>query len=370
MIKTNDELVKLVKLLDGEGLLACDLEGDSLHHYQERVCLIQISTPFDSFLVDPLTISDMSPLAPVMANPAIRKVFHGADYDIRSLHRDFGMEVNNLFDTMVACQLLGEKEVGLAAVLKKRFGVDLDKRYQKADWSRRPLSKEMIDYAIRDTSLLIDLFGQLEQELIAKGRLFWLEEECELLSRVRSLPRNGDPLFLRFKGAAKLDPRTLTVLEELLHFREEKARVRDVPPFKIIGNEHLRLLAEKKPRKQAELKDVCGLAASITERYGQELLSAVERGAGTPSEKLCHYPRMHRVVRDREQEERLRRLKEWREAKSRELGVDAGLLANNALLESLAEIAPETETDLTNVPVLKHWQKKEFGAELVAVTSA
>lgn len=368
MIQTNDELAALVKLLDGERLLACDMEGDSLHHYQERVCLIQISTPSDSFLVDPLTVSDMSPLAPVMADPAVRKVFHGADYDIRSLHRDFGIEVNNLFDTMVACQLLGEKELGLAAVLKKRFGVDLDKRYQKADWSKRPLSREMIDYAIRDTNLLIDLYGQLEQELAAKGRLYWLEEECALLSRVRSVPRNGEPLFHRFKGAAKMDSRTLTVLEELLRFREEKARLRDVPPFKIVGNDYLRIIAEKKPRKRAELKDACGLPASVADRYGYELLGAVERGVATPSDRLRHYPRVQRVVREREQEERLRCLKEWREAKSRELGVDAGLLANNALLEALAETAPHAETELEKVPALKQWQKKEFGAEIVAAT--
>lgn len=142
MITTQAGLEELALRLGREPVIACDLEADSLHHYREKVCLLQFSTPDYSALVDPLAVTDLSPLAPVMADPKIRKIFHGADYDMRSLHRDFGIEVENLFDTMIACQFLGEKEVGLAAALKKRFGVELDKQFQKADWSQRLLSPE------------------------------------------------------------------------------------------------------------------------------------------------------------------------------------------------------------------------------------
>ncbi|HSR36924.1 MAG TPA: ribonuclease D, partial [Desulfurivibrionaceae bacterium] len=138
MITDSAGLRRLAAELSREPLLACDLEADSLHHYREQVCLLQFSTPFANYLLDPLAVRDLAPLAPVFADPAIRKVFHGADYDVRSLHRDYGFEIVNLFDTMIACQLLGEAEVGLAAVLKRRFGVELDKGFQKADWSRRP----------------------------------------------------------------------------------------------------------------------------------------------------------------------------------------------------------------------------------------
>ena len=130
----------------------------------------------------------------------------------------FPSSVHNLFDTMIACQLLGEKEVGLAAVLKKRFGAELDKRYQKADWSRRPLDAGMIAYAAADTSFLVALYRQLEKELAARGRLSWVEEECVLLSEVRAADREGEPFILRFKGASRMDRRTLAVLEELLRF--------------------------------------------------------------------------------------------------------------------------------------------------------
>lgn len=352
-----------------EPLLACDLEADSLHHYQEKVCLIQLSTPHESVLIDPLAFSDLSALAPLMADPAVRKVFHGADYDIRSLHRDFGIEVRNLFDTMVACQFLGEKEVGLAAVLKKRFGAELDKRYQKADWSRRPLLPEMIEYAIEDTRLLIELCRQLEEELRAKGRLSWVEEECELLSGVRTAPRSEEPLFLRFKGAAAMEPRTLAALEELLRFRDDRARARDLPTFKILGNDTLRELATKKPRKRGDLAEVAGLTPKLAERYGEGILAAVARGMALPAGQLPQYPRLPRRVREKSQEERLQKLKRWREKKARELGIEAGTLANNALLEALAEAGPGKTGGEVVVP-MKRWQRELFGAEVTELLRA
>lgn len=355
--------------ISGEPLLACDLEADSLHHYQERVCLIQLSTPRESVLIDPLAVPDLGALAPVLADPAVRKVFHGADYDIRSLHRDFGIEVHNLFDTMVACQFLGEKEVGLAAVLKKRFGVELDKRYQKADWSRRPLAPEMIQYAVEDTGLLIELHRQLVEELQGKGRLAWVEEECELLSRVRTAFRSEEPFYFRFKGASGMEPRTLAVLEELLRFRDEKAKMRDVPAFKILGNETLRELAVKKPRKGGDLAGVTGLTAKLLERYGEGIIDAVARGMAVPGDRLPLYPRLPRRFRERCQEERLQRLKQWREKKARGLGIEAGILANNALLEALSEADPE-KGGADIISPMKRWQRELFGAELLELLRA
>jgi ribonuclease D len=367
MIVTVAGLERMIARFDREPLLACDLEADSLHHYQEKVCLIQLSNPRESVLIDPLAFADLSALAPVMADPSVRKLFHGADYDIRSLHRDFGIEVHNLFDTMIACQFLGEKEVGLAAVLKKRFGVELDKRYQKADWSKRPLPAGMIDYAVEDTRLLIDLYRQLEEELRAKGRLAWVEEECELLSRVRVVSRGAEPLFLRFKGSAMMDPRRLAVLEQLLRFRDEKASQRDVPAFKILGNDAIRELAVKHPRKTGDLAGIPGLTPKLVERYGQGLLEAVMRGMECPADRLPVFPRTPRPVRDRLQEERLKQLKAWRESRSRELGIDGGILANNALLEILSEAKPQQGKEEELLAAMKQWQKAEFGAELMAL---
>jgi ribonuclease D len=369
IVSSQQTLLDLVERLAREPLLAVDLEADSLHHYQEKVCLIQISTPTESVILDPLAIPDLSPLAPILADPAIRKVFHGADYDIRSLYRDFGIEVHNLFDTMIACQFLGEKEVGLAAVLFKRFGAELDKRYQKADWSKRPLSDEMIEYAVRDTSLLIELYRQLTEELHDKGRLAWVEEESALLTAVRAGSRDAGSLFLRFKGAAKMDPRTLAVLEELLRFRDNLARARNLPPFKILGSDTLRQLAEKKPRRPGDLEGIAGFTAKLSNRYGREILEATARGLYLPPDQLPSYPHPQRFVKDLLKGERLKRLKLWREAKAKKLGIEAGVLVNNSMLESVAASVSNGKQGIAAVPVMKQWQKEAFGEELMKLVN-
>jgi ribonuclease D len=367
MIATAKELERLATLLAGETVIACDLEADSLHHYREKVCLIQIATAREVFLVDPLALADINPLGPVLANPAIRKVFHGADYDMRSLYRDFSLEVNNLFDTMVACQFLGEKELGLAAVLKKRFGVELDKKYQKADWSKRPLDAGMIAYAAADTSLLVALYEQLSSELAGRGRLSWVEEECRLLSQVRAADREGEPFFSRFKGASRLDRRTLAVLEALLRFRDDRARQVDRPPFKVLGNDTLRELAEKKPETLADMAGLSGLPPRSLERYGKDILKAVAAGCALPESQLPQMARPARPEKDPVREERISRLKRWRERKAEALGIDGGILANNALLETLAQEMPRDRNGLDALAALRGWQKDELGEEMLLV---
>ena len=367
MITTPAALQQVAARLAGEPILACDLEADSMHHYREQVCLVQISTPTASLVIDPLACPDLSPLAPIFADPSILKIFHGADYDVRSLHRDFGITIENLFDTMVASQFLGEPAVGLAAVLKKRFGVELDKRYQQADWTRRPLPAEMVDYAVKDTTLLLELYRQQTAELERMGRLAWVREECTLLTRVRMTERRDEPLVFRFKGASKLAPATLVVLEELLRFRDQEAERRDLPPFKILGTDTLRELAERKPGAPDELNGIQGLSPRLVERFGKGILAAVQRGRALAPDQAPRFPRRERVERSRSQEERLKRLKEWRTAKADQLRMEPGILANNSLLETLVDQPIKNPAGLASVAGLKGWQLQALGAELLAI---
>lgn len=361
MITTADQLQNTAALLKTQKIVAFDLEADSMHHYREQVCLLQISTLEKNYIVDPLVCPDFSPLAPVFSDPAIVKIFHGADYDVRMLHRGFGIEIVNLFDTMIACQFLGEPAVGLAAVLKKRFSVDLDKKYQQADWSRRPLSPEMLDYAAKDTSLLIPLYKELIAELTAKGRLAWVMEECELLSRVRSSERNEEPLSARFKGAAKMKRETHGILEAVLRFRDEEAQKKDLPPFKILGNETVREIAERNPSSVADFNGISGFSPKLVERYGKAVLHAVREGRTLPKDALPVFESRKRVERTIPQDERLKRLKAWRTAKAADLGMDPGIVVNNALLETLSETVPASPADLKG---LKGWHAALFAEEL------
>jgi len=196
-IETPPRLEGVARILGQAKIIGVDLEADSFYHYFEKVCLVQIATESASYVMDPLALKDLSALRPVFSNPRIRKVFHGADYDIRSLYRDFRLEPENLFDTQLACKFLGLRESGLEALLRSRFHVELNKKYQRADWSQRPLSPEMVEYAAMDGMYLIPLARMLEKELKEKSRLSWVEEECLFLSKVRFAPPSHAPLYLK-----------------------------------------------------------------------------------------------------------------------------------------------------------------------------
>lgn len=359
-----ERLSEVAAILCRQSEVAVDLEMDSLHHYQEKVCLMQVSTRSESWLIDPLALKDLSPLAAPLGDPRILIVMHGADYDIRSLHRDFGIEVHNLFDTMLASRFLGITEFGLAALLKARFGIELNKKYQKADWSKRPLSREMSAYAAADTSDLLALYDQLSVELIEKGRLQWLEEECRLLCQARVTEKEG-PLFISCKGAGKLKGRSLAVLEELLQLRDCQARELDRPPFKVISAETLLEVAEKRPRTFGDLSGIKGMTPGQVQRYGERILAAVSLAQALPEENLPRFPRLRREEPSDGSKERLKRLKSWRQQQSSLQGLEPGVLAPNWLLEAVAEAHPASAAGLNGIAGMREWQKRLYGEELL-----
>lgn len=356
------EIINLVAL---EKEIALDLEMDSLHHYQEKVCLLQVSTRTNSWLIDPLAVKDISLLAGPLGDKESIIVMHGADYDIRSLYRDFNIEIINLFDTMLASKFLGIPEFGLAALLKSRFGIELNKKYQKADWSRRPLSPEMCAYAAADTADLLALYDQLREELIAKDRLPWLQEECALLCQARVSEKEG-PLFLAFKGAGKLRPRNLAVLEGLLQMREQFSRELDRPPFKVMSGETLLEAAEKKPRSMHDLTLIKGMTPGQIHKYGGTILAAVSAALAIPEEELPRMPRRNREEPTEGTKHRIQRLKAWRDQFSSRLELEPGVLAPNWLLEAVADANPADPEELCRIAGMRKWQKSLYGHELIA----
>lgn len=358
-------LAEFAAQLHREPVFAVDLEADSLHSFQDKVCLLQFSTATTTVLVDPLAIGDLSSLKPVLADEAVRKVFHAADYDIRCLYRDFGIEIKGLFDTMTACQFLGEAKVGLADILNKYFDVQLDKRYQRADWSKRPLEEGMVHYAAEDTRHLLQLTELLEAQLIAKGRLDWAKEEFALLEQVRH-NSTGGPLFLRFKKANLLERRQLAVLEELLQWRNGEAQRRDCPPFKVLNNAPLLEVARAMPVNMRDLSGVEGMMPRLVSRYGGSLLTAVEAGCKVPEGELPVFPRGEARQRDPEAEARMLLLKKWRVKKAAELEMDPGVLINNALLEEIARQQPTCVEDLAGLKMMKNWQRLALGEGIIA----
>ena len=367
MINTRNGLENFVGTLQNEKAVGVDLEADSMYHFKEKVCLIQMAATNVNAVIDPLAIKDLSALKPIFKRSDICKIFHGADYDVRSLYRDFRITIHNLFDTELASRFLGFSETGLEAVLKKKFAVTLDKKFQRKDWSRRPLPPAMIAYAAEDAGYLLPLAQSLKAELDEKNRLGWVYEECESLSKVRPSTANNQPLYMNFKGAGKLDSRSLAVLEALLHFRREVARRKDKPLFRIFGNRSLLELAGKKPLNLKQLEKTGELSAKQISMYGREILTAIHGGMKLAAAKLPVYPRKKAPRVSLAVTARVKALRNWRDKQAQKLAIDPALICNKALISSIAVQRPLKFSQLAAIKEMKNWQRKEFGQDIVRV---
>ncbi len=367
IVDTGAGLEKAVSALEKEKVIAVDLEADSMYHFKEKVCLIQLGTEKISVVVDPLQIKNFSPLRPLFSNPDIKKVFHGADYDVRSLYRDFKIKINNLFDTELACRFLGIKETGLKAVLKMFFEINIDKKYQKKDWSKRPLPEEMIAYASKDVIHLLPLAKILIGKLEAIDRLSWVLEECHNLSKVRPMLPDEEPLFLKFKGAGRVRLRSLAVLEALLQYRKSVAEKKDKPLFKIIGNDSILKIATAKPVTLRRLKGVNALSGRQISMYGNELIQVVAGALKITEGELPVYPRKTVSAMPSGVLKRIKVLKSWRDSKAGALDMDPGILCNNALITAIAVKNPEDKKSMGTIKEMKNWQKTTIGKEIITV---
>lgn len=360
-----EDIAAYLSTLRGESLVALDFEADSLHSYREKICLAQVSTPEGNTVIDALAGSRvLEGLGAVLGDSGIRKVFHGGDYDVRLLKKGYGFAVRNLFDTMIAAQLAGRPKVGLAALLEEEFGVSLDKKYQRADWSARPLGPDLLAYAALDTAFLFPLRERLEAELAGLGRRSWAEEEFRLLEAVEPSPERG-PWCLDVKGAGRFTPRQLAVLQALLEVREAEARLRDRPPFKVLSAEVLLAWAQKPPASRREVLDTPRAGASVLQRLSADILAAVERAQAIPAEECPRPAFTPRDPLDAAQEKRLKVLKGARTETSARLRIEPGLLVNSATLERLVRLPPD-EAAPSLPGLLKRWQLEAVGDELRA----
>jgi len=364
-VNTPSGLAQVVRCLAQVPVVAVDLEADSLHHFTEKVCLIQIGVNGDAFLIDPLALSDLSSLKPFFADSGVIKVLHGADYDVRSLYRDFGITITGLFDSEIASRFLGAKSTGLNDVVSRRFGVTMDKGCRKQDWTQRPLPEKMLTYAALDVRYLVSLYHQLQNELRQMGRAEWVAEECELLSRVRYANGEDTPLFVRFKGAGRLSRRTLAVLEALLVARQEMARKKDRPPFKVMGNDALLRLAQERPRNRKALEAMGVFSKKQLPMVADGVLAAVERAMALPDSQLPIYPRTRQPALPRAAARRVEILKQWREKAATRLGLDPGLLFPKSLVTAVAQKGPKTLADLGRVEGVRRWQVEALGPEML-----
>jgi len=356
-VNTSQGLAEAFQALESEPCIAVDTESNSLFSYQEKVCLIQISSPETDYVIDPFEFTDLSLLGRLFQNPGQEKIFHASEYDLICLKRDYHFTFVNIFDTMIAARILGAPQVGLGSLLQKYFEINLDKKYQRANWGLRPLPPEMLDYARLDTYYLFKLRDILETELTAHGLLdLALEDFANACKAVGHANSNGHDTCWKLAGSGHPDPRQVTILKELCAYRDEQAKKADLPHFKILSNDMLVEVSLHRPTTLDELGLVPHLSEKLIKRHGVGLLKAVARGENAPLVTRAKNPRPDDAFLAR-----IECLKEWRKNTGKKLEVESDVVLPRDMLEQIAAVNPATKQELKlamgNSPI----RYKKFG---------
>lgn len=365
-LDTDDAIASFFRRIGTTPRLAIDTEGASFHKFVDRIYLIQLSTADNQHaIIDPLPVKTLPALGKLLESSAVEVVFHDADYDLRLLHQDYGWQVRNIFDTRVAAQLLGVTSFGLAALLEQHFGVKLDKKHQRADWSMRPLTQGMLDYAAQDTIHLLGLRDTLADELKKKKRWVWAEEEFLRLEGTRWAAEAPGTAFMRVKGARDLTRRELALLKELVVLRDGLALKADKAAFRVVGNDVLLDVAHLMPADKDTLGKVKGMPRGIVERYGSEVLDAIKRGQAVPESDLPRFAKSKRWARDPDFDTKVGHLKGARDAAAKRLELDPGVLCSRDRMEIVARLVPKSVDQLSEVHDMRRWQIAELGQAFV-----
>jgi ribonuclease D len=347
-----------------EARLAIDLEANSMFAYRESVCLIQVSTPEQDYILDPLEEYNLTALGEIIADPSVEKVFHAAEYDLILMKRQYGWELNNLFDTMWAARILGYKRYGLASVLEQFFDVKLNKRYQKSNWCRRPLSAEQLQYACLDTHFLFQLRERLASELVEAGRWEEAQEIFTAQTHIKLNDNGFDPRgFWSINGVQHLSREQQAVIQALYIYRDGQARRRDLPLFKVFSDRTLLELARQLPSNERELAQVHGMSRGQIRRYGRPLLQII---AESRHDDPPPYPQ-RRKRKPEAVMNRYDRLHTWRKQRARARGVESDVIVSRDALWEIAHQNPETTEQLMALETLGNWRCTTYGDEILDV---
>ncbi len=365
-ISNTEQLSLLLPRLETADRIAIDTEADSLHHYFEKVCLLQVSVPGVNALIDPLVEFDLTPLLAILAEKQL--IIQGADYDLRMMKRDYDFKATRIFDSMLAAQILGYERFSYAALVEKHHGIVLSKHGQKADWSQRPLPEKLITYAAADTHYLLEVANCLEQELIEANRLHWLDECCtRLLDYVSDGMRAPDPeRQWRVKGWHTLKPgKGWAFLRELWKWRESEAQRVDFPPFKVMRNELLIELA-KWAQNGFRTAEMPKLPRNIYGRRRREMDLALAFAREMPAEdwpRSLETPRRSLPPLD---DQVMGDIKQVRDRFASELKIDPGFLLSTGNIAAITAAQPQNLGELKEVAALYQWQIDAMGNDILA----
>lgn len=363
-VRTWSEWRTCLKRLQAEARVAIDLEANSMYAYQEQVCLVQITIPGQDYIVDPLADFGLGGLGEIIEDGTVEKVFHAAEYDLILMKREYGWQLDNLFDTMWAARILGYERVGLANILGELHGVKLNKRYQRANWCKRPLSSSQLAYAQADTHFLLDLRDHFARELEGAGRTKEAAEIFVEQSTVDVPPNDFDPdSFWTMNGVRRLPAGGKAILKALNIYRDEEAKRRDRPHFKVLQDKTLLEMAQRRPRNEGELRRIHGMTSGQIRRYGDDLLRIIREKRDAPAPRRPRRkPRPPDDVLGRYE-----RLRTWRKKRGQRRGVESDVIVSRDTLWELAHANPQTKAELEEIGGLGPWRLQRYGDEILQV---
>ena len=375
LIYTQPAFAQMMEQLWERKVVALDTESDSLFSYYPKVCLIQISTPVEpgaeadaviDYLIDPLRFTALAPLGELLADPSCTAIIHAAENDIYLLQREYNFSVSNLFDTQLAARILGWPRAGLAAILEEHFGVVSNKKMQRTNWGKRPLTPEQIAYAQMDTHYLIALRARQLRELQERDRWEEAQEAFAQLTAIDYRERVAAERSLWQMKESRTVPLAQTgVLEALWLWREQEAQKQDRPPFKIVNNQALVDLAQKQPTSLNQLHTIHALSASEIQRYGMMILQAVRAGKTRPLPALPEQTPRYEQWLDKAIMDRFDALRNWRSKTATSRGVAPEIVLTNEVLLEVAKRQPRTLEELREVEAIGPWKAKTYGPELL-----
>lgn len=339
------------------------MEANGFFHYDDTISLLQIAFDGEVSLVDPLAVKDFSALGALLADPKVRKVLHGSDYDLRSFDKQYGFHFSGLFDTAIATQLLNPELMGLGRALQTYLNVHVDKpvKLQRSDWSRRPIPPDALKYAALDAAHLLDLQSELDRRLAAEGRTAWMTEECAIMERIRfePPPPPAEAVF-NAKGTFDLEPAELAIYKELYLLREREAERLDRPPFKVLSNEALLSLSRAPDQP---LDTVPNANRRWLYEIERELRLAIDRGRR--AEPITHPSKLKRTRSPWYDEARARwtRLNDLRRAEAAKLKISPSTLWPTRSLEQVCLNPELLVPELAGVSGfgVRNWQRQVFG---------
>ena len=357
IVTSSQDLTQAIGRLSASDFVTVDTEFLRESTFWPQLCLIQIASPEDAMIIDPMAAGiDLAPFWELMGNDRVTKVFHAARQDIEIVYARAGLVPSPVFDTQVAAMVCGFGEsVSYVNLVKNVTGVDIDKSSRFTDWSRRPLSEKQLEYALGDVTHLRDVYLHLKADIDKAGRAEWLSEEMAVLTDPKTYASHPEEAWQRLKLRVK-NRKALAVLMELAAWRERMAQSQDVPRARVLRDEALYDIANQAPTSAEQLSQLRTLSEGFSRSArARDIIEAVKRGLARDVKSVPPVARGAQL--SAESTALIELLRVLLKASAARHRVAPKLIAGS---EDLERIATEVEPD---IPALKGWRRRLFGED-------